>query len=259
MFVPELDSFLHKFHQMWSAGHSAHLNLETHAGNAWVGLRVQLGHAHGHHHHQHHPQFPQSNKNQESPSRQRRRARRTAARQADAESPSGNETVEETAVHEEVDKTNRIREESIVEETESDSKEVSESTEHFDQNDITVVDTAEEASAPMIVPDEVCDDKEYESATVENDVKSICSVDFYPEKYLLDGLESFRANIEEYFSKRTDVIKKVIKCDVVNYGNNVNLVVEVNVPRGWIFFFFDQEENYPDLKGVRTVRHSCRD
>jgi hypothetical protein len=116
MFIPELDSFLHKFHQLWSAGHSAHLNLETHAGNAWVGLRVQLGHAHGHHHHQHHPQFPQSNKNQESPSRQRRRARRTAARQAD-----GKETVEETAVNEEVDKTNRIREESIVEETESDS------------------------------------------------------------------------------------------------------------------------------------------
>ena len=107
MFFPELDSFFHKFYYLWIAGHSAHLNLETHAGNAWVGLRVQLGHAHGHRHQQHHPQFPQSNKKQKSPSRQRRRARRTAARQADAESPSGKETGEETAVHEEVDNKRR--------------------------------------------------------------------------------------------------------------------------------------------------------
>ena len=51
------------------------------------------------------------------------------------------------------------REESIVEETERDLKEISESTEHFDQNDKTVVDAAEEASDSMIIPDEVCNDK----------------------------------------------------------------------------------------------------
>ena len=28
------------------------------------------------------------------------------------------------------------------------------------------------------------------------------------------------------------MIEKVIKCDVVNFGNNVNLVTEVKVPRG---------------------------
>ena len=52
MFVTELDSFVSKFQQLWSAGYSAHLDLDSHAGEAWVGLRVWLGHAPpGHLHH----------------------------------------------------------------------------------------------------------------------------------------------------------------------------------------------------------------
>jgi hypothetical protein len=98
MFVTELDSFLLKFHQLWSAGQSAHLDLETHAGNAWVGLRVQLGHVPGPPHHQFHPPFPQYNK-QVSPSRQRRRARRSAAQQA-SKVTTEEETVEETVLNE---------------------------------------------------------------------------------------------------------------------------------------------------------------
>ena len=34
---------------------------------------------------------------------------------------------------------------------------------------------------------------------------------------------------------RKYVIKRVIRCEVVNFGNNVNLIVEVNVPRGGSF------------------------
>ena len=48
MVVKEIDSFIQKFHQLWSAGVSAHLDLDTHAGEAWVGLRVQLGHGPAH-------------------------------------------------------------------------------------------------------------------------------------------------------------------------------------------------------------------
>ena len=44
MVVTEIDSFIHKFHQLWRDGLTAHLDLDTHAGNAWVGLRVQLSH-----------------------------------------------------------------------------------------------------------------------------------------------------------------------------------------------------------------------
>ena len=54
MFITELDTFLQKFHQLWSAGQSAHLDLETHAGNAWAGLGIQLEHVPGHLH----PHFP---------------------------------------------------------------------------------------------------------------------------------------------------------------------------------------------------------
>ena len=39
----ELDNFISKFHQLRSKGFTAHLDIDTHAGNAWVGLRVMLG------------------------------------------------------------------------------------------------------------------------------------------------------------------------------------------------------------------------
>ena len=32
------------FHQLWKAGDTAHLDLDTHAGQAWIGLRTPLGH-----------------------------------------------------------------------------------------------------------------------------------------------------------------------------------------------------------------------
>ena len=44
MLVTELDTFVHKFQQLWNDGYNAHLDLDTHAGLAWVSLRVQLGH-----------------------------------------------------------------------------------------------------------------------------------------------------------------------------------------------------------------------
>ena len=67
----ELDKFILKFKLLWGSGHNAHLDLERHAGQAWVGIRVQLGQD---------PelQTPKTCKN--SPSRQRRRARRAAAK-----------------------------------------------------------------------------------------------------------------------------------------------------------------------------------
>ena len=129
---------------------------------------------------------------------------------------SSTETVEETNVPEKVDESRNSKEKNV-EETESNSNDISESTDHFDQNDKTIVDTAEEASGAMMICDEVCNDKEYEKAMVCNEVKSICSVD--PLKYSLDGLESFRENIEDYFKRRKDAIEKVIKCEVVNFGN----------------------------------------
>ena len=45
--------------------------------------------------------------------------------------------------------------------------------------------------------------------------------------------------MENYFENRKDVIERVIKCEVENYGNNVKLVVEMKGKRGWINYFFD--------------------
>ena len=75
--VKELDSFIYKFYQLWNSGVNAHLDIDTHAGEAWVGLRVRLGHAPFPHHVN---QFDLP-RNRDSPSRQRRRVRRAAERE----------------------------------------------------------------------------------------------------------------------------------------------------------------------------------
>ena len=78
MAFTELNSFIHKFNQLWHSGKSAHLDIDTHAGEAWVGLRVRLGHA------PHQKVFHDLSRNKvtsDSPSRQRRRAKRAAERE----------------------------------------------------------------------------------------------------------------------------------------------------------------------------------
>ena len=74
MFDEELSSFLTKFHQLKRAGLTAHLDLDTYAGRAWVGLRVMLGP-------DHHQNVPSQRKR--SPSYFRRQERRKAARAAE--------------------------------------------------------------------------------------------------------------------------------------------------------------------------------
>ena len=96
MSVTELDTFIQKFYQLWNAGQTADLDVDTHAVKAWVGLRVQLGHTPGPLHHQPHPLFVQPQKKTLSPSRERRRARRAAAR-LNAEEAVDQEPYKETA------------------------------------------------------------------------------------------------------------------------------------------------------------------
>ena len=42
MYVTELDSFVQKFQQLWKAGVNAHLDVNTHAGKAWVTFEYNL-------------------------------------------------------------------------------------------------------------------------------------------------------------------------------------------------------------------------
>ena len=76
MDVTELDSFVKKFHQLWKAGFTVHLDLDAHAGKAWVGICAQLGDAPGPVHQQFHPH--------RSHSYLRRQERRCQAAQAAA-------------------------------------------------------------------------------------------------------------------------------------------------------------------------------
>ena len=90
MHMRELQSFIFKFHQLWKAGVTARLDLETHAGQAWVGLRVQLGHVHQHQHGN--QQTPRR-----SPAYYRRQERRKTAK-AEAPTPTVVATSAEKAV-----------------------------------------------------------------------------------------------------------------------------------------------------------------
>ena len=70
----ELDTFVSKFKQLWRSGHDAHLDVESKAGKAWVGIRLCLGDDPGPLHQ--HYNLPKTT----SPSRERRRKRREASR-----------------------------------------------------------------------------------------------------------------------------------------------------------------------------------
>ena len=85
MVTTELDSFVQKFKQLWKSGLGAHLDIDTHGGQAWVGLRVRLSHAPGPVHHAHHHLPSQPRRTRNGPAQQRRRARRAAVRQEEAE------------------------------------------------------------------------------------------------------------------------------------------------------------------------------
>ena len=105
----KLHSFINTFHQLWKAGETAHLDLNTHAGQAWIGIRTPLGyygqtHPHNHNvpqtHHTHTqnpPHTPQTPTHQQhhthtkrSPSYFRRLQRRKTDREANTTTTNTN-------------------------------------------------------------------------------------------------------------------------------------------------------------------------
>ena len=111
MFVSELDSFILKFKHLWQAGHVAHLDVDANAGEAWVGLRVQLGQPPGHP--EHLLPSPTFSKSKNTPSRQRCRARRAAERETNVEKTSVKTTVEKTVVKENVEAEKTTKESAV--------------------------------------------------------------------------------------------------------------------------------------------------
>ena len=143
MTASELDSFIFKFKQLWHLGLDAHLNIDTHAGQAWVGLRVGLGHAPGPLlHHQLHQHFPQ-NTRKDSPSRQRRRARRAASRKQQAE---------------------KAKEDNKIEAAEANSNDSVNHSENLDVENIEVLNEHSDVQDRPIntINDEFCPDEDYQ-------------------------------------------------------------------------------------------------
>ena len=86
--------------------------------------------------------------------------------------------------------------------------------------------------------------------------KKKCTIELAPVN--LGTIESFRDNVEKYFSDKKDIIDNVIACVVNNAGRSVRL--ESAVKRQlWMNFFNQPEEKYGDLIGVKTVLHCCKD
>lgn len=168
MFPTEVDSFVRKFHQLWSQGITAHLDLDTHAGEAWVGLRVHLGHVPGP---PHGPVFPSPYKHV-PPSRQRRRARREAERKNKSEEIV-KDIVEQTIVAGDTGKVPTDAKKNC-------SKKKEDAILNVDKtNDTCVID-------------EVCPDKEYNAACAEIEGEEDITVEFvsdYAEEDINDALK----------------------------------------------------------------------
>ena len=120
MQVTELDSFVQKFQQLWKSGITAHLDLDTHAGYAWVGLRAQLGHVPPGP-----PHVPTSQPRHRGPSYWRRQQKRQAARVASPQAspgtlPATEEVCDEVSIVEKAVEaaTNNEREENSAEKVE---------------------------------------------------------------------------------------------------------------------------------------------
>ena len=81
MKVMEVETFILKFKQLWKAGLSAHLDLDTQAGSgeAWVGIRVRQVPG------PHHLDVQHPCRTTDCPSLQRCQARKTAAKQRENE------------------------------------------------------------------------------------------------------------------------------------------------------------------------------
>ena len=241
MSVTELDTFVRKFYQLWNDGLTAHLDLDTHAGNAWVGLLVQLGQVPGPPHQQVHP-FPQQvNRKVESPARQQRRARRAAAKAEKTEA-----AVEAAVVENEKETTGVVDEISL-------DVEVQEET-----LDGKVPDIAEEATSAENVIDEVCSDKEYKL----NEGSTIPQVDgTFDAEVLYTFVSDFHKEDVEYTLKEIipeDVEIKLIS--VIRIGGLQSadqlckLVVKIPPEKNFIWPRMSQSQSEV-IKEIKHVPH----
>ena len=131
----EIQSFINKFHQLRRAGLTAHLDLDTHAGKAWMGLRMVISPG----------QKLQKSRN---PSYFRRQERRKAAAKAAEASEKPSDVNAEEALAKEVDEPESSAEEALATDKVSEiNAEAADGNESAEQADIPVRDADEAENA----------------------------------------------------------------------------------------------------------------
>ena len=132
----EIQSFINKFHQLRRAGLTAHLDLDTHAGKAWMGLRIVIS-------------PDQKLQKFRNPSYFRRQERRKAAAKAAEASEKPSDVNAEEALAKEVDEPESSAEEALATDnvSESNAEEAADGIESAEQADIPVRDAEEAESA----------------------------------------------------------------------------------------------------------------
>jgi hypothetical protein len=244
MYGTGLDSVIKKFHQLWKAGFTVHLDLDAHAGKAWVGIRAQLCHPLGPEHQQIHHPFSSPSSQRGTVYQQRQERRRQAAEAAAA----AKQAAQVEAEH--ADKA-----------ADTEARQVDKETAElavtpFDEAGDALVasDVAVEAVDKVdgTVRDEVCSNEEYFSCI---EMKK-CSIQLIPVNQA--NIEVFRENVEKYFEERKDINESIVTCRIENAGRNVRLETIVRRQR-CINLVSEPEEKYGDLPGVKRVVHDCRD
>ena len=169
MEAAEIDSFIRKFYQLWNNGYTAHLDIDTCAGKAWVGLRLHLDHFSGH---QHQPAYHQKHY---SASRQRRRERRSAAHAASkhAEEASKTRTNYERVIPpliEIVDILNYSSNNKQVESEKAEAEKVEAEEVQVEEAQVEAVETEEVDIEIAAQTTELVPEKEVEKETNENNL-----------------------------------------------------------------------------------------
>ena len=163
---------------------SAHLNIDTQTGEAWVGLRVRLGHAP---HQKAFHDLPRNKVTRDSPSRQRRRAKRAAEReQVNADQTivvAAEEAVNTEAVENIAD--NPLNEEIHAQVTEVQAEEAS--IEEFVTEVVASNEVTAQVEAETAEEQEIIGEKEVEIS--ESKIETVFAVAHYENfQYLKKGM-----------------------------------------------------------------------
>ena len=199
MFTTELDTFVKKFHQLWNDGVTAHLDLDTRAGDAWVGLRVHLGQIPGPPHRNFYQEVPRK----ESPSRRRRRARRAATRQSNIENVAE-------------------MQDNVVEQTTDTNTSVSENV----AEEVAEV-VAEEASYVHQVNDELCSNVEYDENKLSEENSVTYRIIVRDSKD--QEIEDFRSEVRQSFlARKVEVCNQLFEIwDYVKKSDHYKFYIKV--------------------------------